>query len=280
MKAIRLRTASLLEPRGSDIRNPVFSWNCEGGLRQTAYRVVVKCGEEILFDTGKVESSSMEAAYAGKPLNSRDVVIWEVTLYDENGKEGTPASTFFEMGLLHKEDWKAKWIRGDYRPKDKKPFIAPYMGKAQRKEKVDYFQKTFEVKSIQKARLYITALGLYEIHINGNRVGDFVMAPGYTDYTKRVQYQTYDVASLLQTGTNVIEAKLADGWYRGSTGAWGIWCQYGRVTKLLAQLEITDEEGKAAMVITDASWRWSNDGPIVIADNKDGEVIDARLSPT
>ena len=104
---------------------------------------------------------------------------------------------------------------------------------------MDCFRKTFAAAGVQKARLYITACGLYEARLNGVRVGDAVLAPDITDYRKRVQYQTYDVTALVREGENELTVQLADGWYRGSTGAWGIRNQYGTVTKLLAQLELT-----------------------------------------
>ncbi|MCF0142342.1 MAG: family 78 glycoside hydrolase catalytic domain, partial [Parasporobacterium sp.] len=130
------------------------------------------------------------------------------------------------------------------------------------------------------ARLYITACGLYEACINGRRAGDFVLAPGYTDYKKRIQYQVYDVTDLIKEGTNEITCQLADGWYRGSTGAWGILNQYGTRTKLLAQLEITLADGSIQAIASDGSWQWSADGPITFADNQDGETVDAGKIPS
>lgn len=144
---------------------------------------------------------------------------------------------------------------------------------------MDCFRKTFVADCVQKARLYITACGLYEARLNGVRVGDAVLAPGITDYRKRVQYQTYDVTALVREGENELTVQLADGWYRGSTGAWGIRNQYGTVTKLLAQLELTRADGGVQTVCTDRSWDWSDDGPIRFADNKDGEVVDACRTP-
>lgn len=107
-----------------------------------------------------------------------------------------------------------------------------------------------------------------------------MLAPDITDYRKRVQYQTYDVTALVREGENELTVQLADGWYRGSTGAWGIRNQYGTVTKLLAQLELTRADGGVQTVCTDRSWDWSDDGPIRFADNKDGEVVDACRTPS
>lgn len=145
---------------------------------------------------------------------------------------------------------------------------------------MDCFRKVFRAASMKKARLYMTACGLYEAVINGQRVGDFVRAPGITDYRKRIQYQIYDVTTLLQDGKNALTVQLADGWYRGSCGAWGLKNQYGTETKLLAQLELTHTDGSVQTVATDAGWDWSNDGPIRFADNKDGEVVYANNVPS
>ena len=225
MKAINLRTEYLKDPMGIDINDPRLLWNCEGGKKQTAYRIVAVSDGKTVWDSGKVNSSSMRAAYP-RPLCSRQRVEWTVTLWDEEGKEGEPSeAACFEMGLLSPADWQAQWIAGDYRV-DKK-----------RRYPVDCFQKAFNAAGVKKARLYVTACGLYEVKINGGRAGNFVLAPGHTDYTKRIQYQTYDVTELIKSGANIITAELADGWYRGSCGAWGLLNEYGIETKLFVQLE-------------------------------------------
>ena len=259
MKAIRLRTEYLVNPLGIDLQHPRLFWNCEGGVRQSAYQIV--CDQ---WDSGKVLSSSMHADYPAA-LSDREWVTWRVRLWDENdvpGEWSEPA--FFEMGISR---WEAAWITGDYRV-DKK-----------RRYPVDCFRKIFSVRRVRSARLYITACGLYEAELNGRRAGDFILAPGITDYKKRIQYQTYDVTDLLTEGENVLTVQLADGWYRGSTGAWGLKNQYGTETALLCQLEITGEDGARQVICSDASWDWSQDGPIRFADNKDGEIVDAARQP-
>ncbi len=259
MKAIRLRTEYLENPLGIDIQKPRLMWNCEGGLRQTAYQIVTEN-----WDSGKVESASMQAVYP-RPLRDRERVNWRVRLWDENGEPGQWSEAYFEMGI---SAWQAKWITGNYTVNRKQRYP------------VDCFRKTFAVDGpVKRARLYITACGLYEARLGGEKVGDFVMAPGYTDYRKRVQYQTYDVTGMLCQGENELTVQLADGWYRGSCGANGIVNQYGTETKLLAQLEITLEDGGTQTVLSDESWDWSDDGPIRFADNKDGEIVEAFRSP-
>lgn len=269
MKAVRLKTEYLTEPIGIDMVKPRLFWNCEGGVRQTAYRIVAKTEEEkVLWDSGRVESASMRSCWGGEAVPSRTGVTWSICLWDEKGNSGEWCEASFETGLPKDENWRARWICGDYEPKKRKRYP------------IDCFQKKFTIKNVRKARLYITACGLYEAHLNGRRAGDFCLAPGITDYRRRVQYQTYDVTALLKEGKNVMTVQLADGWYRGSCGAWGLKNQYGTQTKLLAQLEITDSENQRIIIGTDESWQWSNDGPIRFADNQDGEIVDGRRVPS
>ena len=270
MKAIRLKTEYLKNPLGIDFTAPRLFWNCADGVRQTAYQVICRDeSENLLWDSGKIESHSMCTNYAGTPLHSRVHVVWQVRLWDENDVPSDWSEpAVFELGLLHADDWRAQWITGDYIPDPK------------RRYPVDCFKTTFVAGEIKKARLYATACGVYQAALNGQPVEGFTLAPGITDYRKRVQYQTYDVTALVQSGENALTVQLADGWYRGCCGAWGLRNQYGTETKLLAQLELILTDGTVQTVCTDGSWQWSNDGPVRFADNKDGERIDARRTPT
>ena len=263
MKAVRLRCEYLKDPMGIDMQKPRLMWNCAGGVKQTAYQIVTEN-----WDSGRVASSSMQAVYPVL-LRSRERVVWRVRLWDENDEAGDWSEAFFEMGLLQKSDWQANWIAGNYKVDPKKRYPA------------DCFRKGFSVRgAVKRARLYITACGLYEARLNGERVGTFFMAPGYTDYRRRVQIQCYDVTDMLSQGEQTLTVELADGWYRGSCGAFGLKNQYGSETKLLAQLEIEYDDGRSERIVSDGSWAWSNDGPVRFADNKDGEAIDARLVPS
>ncbi|WP_405856686.1 alpha-L-rhamnosidase [Streptomyces sp. NBC_01515] len=129
-------------------------------------------------------------------------------------------------------------------------------------------------RKVARARLYTTALGLYESHLNGSRVGLDQLAPGWTDYRTRVQYQTYDVTELLRPGANAIGAYLAPGWYAGNVGMFGPG-QYGQVPSFLAQLEVEYADGTSERIVSDADWRAAA-GPIVAADLLNGETYDAR----
>ena len=270
IKAINLKTEYLQKPLGIDIVRPRFMWNVDGAVKQTAYQIIAKVNGKTVWNSGKVESSAMtHIPYAGPKLHSRQRVYWSVKLWDENGEGGEISHSFFEMGLLNASDWKAKWITGNYKVKKSERYP------------VDCFRKHISItKDVRFARLYITACGLYEAKLDGQRIGNFVLAPGHTDYRKRVQYQTYDVTEMMTAGSHALTVQLADGWYRGSCGAWGIRNQYGIETKLLAQLEITYADGKQETIGTDENWDWSNDGTIRFADNKDGEVVNANCQPS
>ena len=270
MIAVGLKTEYLKNPIGMDFVEPRLQWNCEGGITQTAYQVV--CRDDAgntLWDSGKTAGNTMRVSYEGEALKSRSRVLWQVRLWDESDTPGDwSEEASFELGLLDPADWQAKWITGNYRVNKKQRYP------------VDCFRKLFTASEVKKARLYITACGLYEARLGGEKAGDFCMAPGHTDYRKRVQYQSYDVTELVKNGENELTVRLADGWYRGSCGAWGLKNQYGRETKLLAQLEITHNDGSVQVISTDKSWDWSNDGPIRFADNKDGEVVEAARAPS
>lgn len=287
MKAINIKTEYLKNPIGIDIDNPRVMWNCEGGVTQTAYQIVTDS-----WDSGKVESNSMRAVIPAK-FEKGKRVTFKIKLWDENGTEGELSEeNFFEYGI---KNWSAKWITGNYEvdkkgyEKEKKLeksfFLSGinYLATSNKPEPirfpVDCFKKEFSAKKdVESARLYATACGIYSARINGKKVS-MPLAPGVTDYRKRVQYQTYDVTALIKEN-NIINIDLADGWYRGSCGAWGLKNQYGCETKILAQLEIQYADGTKDTVATDKSWLWSNDGPISFADNKDGEIVDANKVPT
>ncbi|MBQ6215095.1 MAG: family 78 glycoside hydrolase catalytic domain [Oscillospiraceae bacterium] len=268
MKAAHLQVEYLNEPLGLGNPMPRFYWTCEGGVTQTAYQIICTRAGKTVWDSGKAESASMtHIPYAGLDLHSRDIVNWSVQLWDENGEPGEISESRFELGLLEASDWTAKWISGDYKPDPKRRYPA------------DCFKKDFSAKDVVKARLYATARGVYDVTVNGKRLEDFILAPGATDYRKRIQVQTYDVTKYIQEN-NTIELRLADGWFRGSVAAYGVTNVFGTQTSILAQLELTHADGSVQTVITDESWAWSNDGPIRFADLKDGEVYNADMQPS
>ena len=143
-------------------------------------------------------------------------------------------------------------------------------------DSLPYLRKAFQLKSpVQRAELYATALGLYEVHVNGQRVGDHVLAPDWTDYRKRVRYQVYDVTSLVKKGGNAMTAQLANGWFCGHIGNGG-YEYFGKEPAFLAQLEVTYADGHTEQISTDDTWK-SHNGPILSSDFMLGEDYDSRL---
>ena len=269
MRAIHMQTEYLTEPLGLGTAAPRFCWNCEDGKKQTAYQIICTRGGKPVWDSGKVESSSMtHITYEGGELHSRDRVVWSLQLWDENGEAGEKSESFFELGLLDASDWTARWISGNYKVRKNCRYPA------------DYFRKRFSVRAgLKTARLYATARGVYTVTVNGTRLEDFILAPGITDYRKRIQVHTIDVTALLKE-ENTLELCLGDGWYRGSSAAYGVVNVYGDQTSVLAQLELTYEDGSRQTIITDRSWEWSNDGPVRFNDLKDGEIVNAAMQPS
>ena len=276
MKAQRIRVDYLTAPLGLGNPTPRFYWNCSGGKRQTAYEILCTRNGKIIWDSGKVESSSMtHIPYEGEALHSRDEIVVRIMLWDENDEPGEATDSSFEMGLLEPSDWVAKWISGNYK------------ANAKRRYPVDYFKKEFvtEGAAIERVRYYGSACGVYDLWIDKKKVEDFYLAPGMTDYRKRLQYQTYDVTDLfLQEKGNaetphVMELRLGDGWYRGCVAAYSVRNVFGDTTSVMGQLEITYKDGSRQVVATDESFLWCNNGPIRFADLKDGEVYDASFVP-
>jgi alpha-L-rhamnosidase len=262
-------------PLGIDVVAPRLGWQLRSdqpGARQTAYRILAAGDPDLLvegradlWDSGPVQSDqSVQVVYGGPQPASRRRVYWQVTVWDETGASAASAPAWFEMGLLKRRDWKAQWIGAVLRGGARSTAPAPYL------------RKSFQLPAAPvAARLYVTALGLYECSINGRRVGDDVLAPGWTDYNQRVRYQVYDVTSLLQSGENVLGAVLGDGWAVGHIG-WAQRQHYADRPRLLAQLEITGADGATQLITSDRTWRhWY--GPLLDNDLLMGEAYDARL---
>jgi alpha-L-rhamnosidase len=261
-------------PLGIDVIAPRLGWRLEserGGARQTAYRILaasdpklLKDGKADLWDSGKVESDqSVHVVYGGEKLRSRQRVYWNVTVWDETEKSSQGEAAWFEMGLLKRNDWKSKWIGSALVGGPRSMIPAPYL------------RKDFTLSGkVASARLYITALGLYEASINGKRIGDDVLMPAWTDYARRVRYQVYDVTDNLKKGENVIGVILGDGWAAGHMG-WETRQQYVDRPRLFAQLEVMLSEGSSLIVPTDRTWKYQF-GALLDNDLLMGEAYDAR----
>lgn len=289
----RLRCEYRFDPVGIDERTPRLSWALESEGRsqvQSAYRILVageeedlEAGENLLWDSGRIESArSVGVEYEGGGLRSGSRCVWKVRVWDR-AENPSPYSgpAVFETGLLERSDWKGNWISqgqgqaGDIEP----PSGDEYDDLGMALSPSPYLRKEFQLGSpVRRARLYATARGVYELSVNGARVGDDVLAPGWTDYHQRLQYQTYDVTELLVQGRNALSAVLGDGWFAGFVGfdPKRRGALYGARPQLLAQLDVEYEDGSRERIATDGSWRCST-GPILFSDLLMGESYDARL---
>lgn len=267
-----LHTENQPFPFGIDNTQPRFSWQLNSPVRnsmQTAYELKVMLDKKTVWQTGKINSSqSVFIPYAGATLESNQLYKWQVRVWDNHGKNSdwsTPA--FFKTGLLHPSDWKASWIESG--------FTEDSINRP-----AQYFRKPFSLgKKIKSATAYITALGMYEAQLNGQRIGDAYLTPGWTSYNKRLQYQAYDVTGLLKQGDNALGATLGNGWYRGFL-TWDYHKNiYGKKPALLMQLMITFSDGSQSIIGSDDSWQTST-GPILYSEIYNGETYDARAEKT
>jgi alpha-L-rhamnosidase len=289
---VGLRCEYRVDPLGIGERVPRLSWTLESeerGQVQSAFRVLVarsekdlEAEENLLWDSGRVESgSTIGVEYEGEALRSGSQCVWKVRVWDgANNPSPYGGPAVFEMGLLEKSDWEGAWISagkgpaGDMEP----PSGDEYDDLANGLAPSPYLRRVFPLeKTVRRARLYATARGVYELYVNGTRVGKDVLAPGWTDYHRRVQYQTYDVTPLLAEGQNALGAVLGDGWFAGFVGfdPKHRGALYGPRPQLLAQLNVEYEDGTTASLATEGSWRCST-GPILFSDLLMGESYDAR----
>src|SRR5437867_6525861 len=264
-----LRVEHLTNPLGIDVARPRLSWRITSAERNTvqaAYQLQVTRNERLIWDTGRTSGdSSVFVVYAGPDLESRRRYAWRVRVWDAKGRVSPwSAPGWWEVGFLQPSDWAAAWIGTAPSPTDSVGAPSPLLRRAFRVSGV-----------VTRARLYATSLGLYEVYLNGTRVGDQLFTPGWTSYHHRVQYQTYDVTPLLRPGANVVGAMLGDGWYRGNLGFFGQRSLYGRRLAVRAQLEIHYESGRTERVVSDSDWK-TTAGPVLASDIYGGETYDAR----
>jgi alpha-L-rhamnosidase len=272
-----LRTEYMQDPLGIDARKPRLSWQLRAdrrGVAQTAYQVRVARSEadlqsarRLVWDSGRIATSdSIHRVYGGPVLESGQRYFWSVRVWDEAGTESAwSVPAHWEMGLLNASDWRAEWIEPGLPDDVSKPGPVPML------------RREFRLAGpVARARAYVTSHGVYEMHLNGRRVGDQVLAPGWTSYKKRLQYQTYDVTDLLQAGHNAVGVLLGNGWYRGEIGFSGQRNFYGDRVALLVQIAVTYRNGRQEIVGSDASWKAST-GPILMSEIYHGETYDARL---
>jgi alpha-L-rhamnosidase len=278
---INLRCEMLVNPIGIDETKPRLSWQIisdERNVQQTGYHIIVSSSKEKLdknegdlWSSGKISSSqSVHLVYNGKALMSRSQCYWKAKIFTNKGESAWSEPAFWSMGLLKASDWKGKWI--GYDKASSWDSITQWSRLSAR-----YFRKEFQSSpQIRRATAYIVGLGLYELYINGKRIGDHVLAPSPTDYRKSVLYNTYDVTNSLQTGNNIIATVLGNG--RFFTMRQNYKTQKHNTfgyPKMLLQLEIEYTNGAKKIIISDESWKLNVDGPIRTNNEYDGEEYDA-----
>lgn len=262
-------------PLGLDTQDPEFGWQLlsnERNVLQTGYRIQVSCTEcfdTVIWDTGEMDSDrSQHICYTGPKLRPRCRYYYRVRVRDNKGNRSAWSElAFWETGMMTHDQWQAQWITSPL-PEETDLEASPLL------------RTEFSCgKEVSSARIYVTALGLYNLYINGKRVGEDYFTPGWTSYNKRLQYQTYDVTAMVQQGSNALGAMLGNGWYAGYI-AWergkGF---YGDRRALLLQMHIRYEDGTEDTIISNENWKCAV-GPISMAEIYHGEIFDARQEKT
>lgn len=250
---------------------PRFSWKLQSAqenVLQTSYQLRISAdaqGRKVLHTFMQSSDASVDVSHAF-PLKSLTRYYWQIRVKDNKGNQSDWSQpAFFETGFMD-QPWKAQWIEPE-KTVDLKKSLPTLL-----------VRKSFTIsKKIFSARLYITARGLYLPTLNGKNVTDYVFTPGWTSYNKRLQYQAFDVTSLLQSGENAIGVGLAEGWYKGTLGWTDNRNLYGKKLGLLAELRIRYTDGSEAIIPTDESWKATDNGPVRMSGIYDGETYDARM---
>jgi len=276
-----LRVETRIDPLALDVPNPRLTWEIisqKRNVKQKFYRIIVastkeklEAGEGDLWDSGKVRSgNSIQVPYDGKTLKSRQLCFWKVRVWCGKNGDDWSEQGFWQVGLLKEEDWKASWIGLD------RSFDWDVLD-ANSRLSARYFRKEFNLpENLTDARLYIVGLGLFELYVNGLKVGDQVLAPTPTDYTQEVKYSTFELTSHLRRGKNTVGVILGNGRFfnvRQNYKPWKIH-NYG-FPKMLFQLEITQTDGSIFTVLSDSTWKVTADGPIHTNNEFNGEEYDS-----
>lgn len=286
LQVIDLKCENRIKPLGIDARNPKLSWTFNSkqhNQTQTAYQIQVSSSENVLdqykgdvWDSGKIKSNqNIQVSYKGVSLKSGERYFWKVRVWDKYGDVSQWSQMgWWEMALLETKDWEGSWIN------DGKP-LSQNEEDFYKDDPAPLFRKKFFCdKQIKKARIYISGLGYYEAFLNGERIGDFVLDPGWTSYSKRIFYSTYDVTPYFREGQNCIAIILGNGWYNPlPMKMWGRlnlreYLTVGR-PRFIAQLNIVYEDGTKQTVVSDRDWT-VGESPILKNSIYLGETYDAR----
>lgn len=266
-----LRCEYLENPIGLDAEKPRISWQLDSdrrGVKQTAFQIQVSLQDNfstVEWDSNRiVTDESLHFEIDHITLQPFTRYYYRLKVWDNyNNESNWSEPAYWETGIYRNENWSAEWI------------TAP--STLENTEASPYFRRVFPVeKAVKSARIYATSLGIYELHLNGRRVGDSYFTPGWTSYNKRLQYQAYDVTSMVSKGENAIGMVLGNGWYKGQFGFEGRKNIYGDQKAGLLELHITFEDGEKIKVVTDRNWQTSS-GPIKMSEIYHGEHYDARL---
>ena len=278
-----LRCEYTRNPLGVDTLKPRLSWKLEvanpapRGQKQSAYRVLAASSLETLrqnqgdvWDSGRIVSDqSQQVAYEGKSLSSAQQLFWKVQAWDQTGaasRWSEPAQ--WTMGLLAPEDWRAQWIAAA------SPVEAGGPNPA-----LPLFRRTFTVSQpLRRAVVYVCGLGFYELHLNGQRVGDSVIDPGWSDYRKGCLYASGDVTGQIKRGSNALGVMLGNGMYNVTGGRYVKFKGSFGPPKFILHLRLEFEDGTSAVVASDGSWKTAP-GPIQFSCIYGGEDYDARREP-
>ena len=274
-KPVGLMCEYLINPLGIDAANPRMLWRLDDkriGARQTAYELCVSTdsiqiakGKGLLWQTGKTITDKQLILYKGKPLNPFTRYYWSVRVWDKEGKPSSwSAVSSFETGLMNSSNWKGAWISDNHDTKEK---VAPY------------FRKSFSTtKKIKSARAYIAVGGLYELYVNGERIGNHRLDPMYTRFDRRILYVTYDVTQQLNSGNNAIGVLLGNGWYNHqSTAVWDFHEAPWRMRPAFCMdLRIMYEDNSIETISSGKDWKTSL-SPVIFNSIYTAEHYDARL---
>lgn len=278
-----LQCEMLTNPEGIDVIQPRLSWQIKSDVndvKQTAYQIMVastlenlNANKADLWDSGKVASNeSVNIIYNGKKLGDRQNAFWKVTVFTNKGEIKSATTAHFSIGILTYADWKStRWI--GYEKLSKDDSISQYSRLSAR-----YLRKEIDLKKqVKNAKVYIMGMGLYELYINGNKIGDQVLAPVPTDYTKNVKYNVFDVTSQLKEGKNMLGTILGNGRFFAMRQDYKPYKikSFG-FPKMALQLFVEYADGTKDIIRTDDTWKLTTDGPILSNNEYDGEEYDAR----
>jgi alpha-L-rhamnosidase len=278
-----LQCEMLNNPEGIDVLKPRLSWHINAevnDVQQTAYQILVastleklNANNADLWDSGKVNSDeAVNIIYKGEKLENRQDVFWKVTIWTNKGEVKSNEKAHFSIGILTYADWKStRWI--GYEKLSKDDSVSQYARLSAR-----YLRKEINLKKqVKNAKVYIMGMGLYELYINGNKIGDQVLAPVPTDYTKNVKYNIFDVTSQLKEGKNMLGTILGNGRFFAMRQDYKPYKikSFG-LPKMALQLFVEYTDGTQDIIRTDDTWKVTTDGPILSNNEYDGEEYDAR----